>query len=92
MLILTHHFNKSDHAGGDLSGNGQEFGARSEKPLRRRVQHNASVSSYLSGGRSVGRYRPRLSCSMTPEIPDEWELAILRWHHLTESARFETEG
>jgi maltooligosyltrehalose synthase len=23
------------------------------------------------------------------EIPDEWELAILRWHHLTESARFE---
>ena len=66
----------------------EEFHARNA----RRVEewpHALSATSTHDTKRSED---VRARISVLSEIPDQWERAIWRWHHLTEPARVEIEG
>ncbi len=66
----------------------EEFHARNTQRAQE-TPHGLSASSTHDTKRSED---VRARINVLTEIPDEWERAIWRWHHLTESARVEIEG
>jgi len=66
----------------------EEFHARNARRAQE-TPHGFSASSTHDTKRSED---VRARINVLTEIPDEWERAIWRWHHLTESARVEIEG
>jgi len=66
----------------------EEFHARNALRARE-VPHGLSATSTHDTKRSED---VRARINVLSEIPEEWERAIWRWHHLTESARGEIDG
>ncbi len=66
----------------------EEFHARNAGRLKE-WPHGLSATSTHDTKRSED---VRARINVLSEIPDEWERAIWRWHHLTESARVEDEA
>jgi (1->4)-alpha-D-glucan 1-alpha-D-glucosylmutase len=66
----------------------EEFHARNARRLEE-SPHGLSATSTHDTKRSED---VRARISVLSEIPNEWERAIWRWHHLTESARSEIDG
>jgi (1->4)-alpha-D-glucan 1-alpha-D-glucosylmutase len=66
----------------------EEFHARTASRIKE-MPHGLSATSTHDTKRSED---VRARINVLSEMPDEWERAIWRWHHLTESARVEIEG
>jgi (1->4)-alpha-D-glucan 1-alpha-D-glucosylmutase len=66
----------------------EEFHTRNAQRLEE-SPHGLSATSTHDTKRSED---VRARISVLSEIPDEWEHAVWRWHHLTESARTEIDG
>ncbi len=80
-----------DEVGGDPASFGlaaQAFHARNARRLKE-WPHGLSATSTHDTKRSED---VRARINVLSEIPDEWERAIWRWHHLNESLRLEVEG
>jgi (1->4)-alpha-D-glucan 1-alpha-D-glucosylmutase len=80
-----------NEVGGDPTGFGvgpEEFHARNAQRAKE-VPHGLSTTSTHDTKRSED---VRARINVLSEIPEEWERAIWRWHHLTESARTEIDG
>jgi (1->4)-alpha-D-glucan 1-alpha-D-glucosylmutase len=80
-----------NEVGGDPTSFGitaQEFHARNAQRAEQ-WPHGLSATSTHDTKRSED---VRARINVLSEIPDQWERALWRWHHLTESARGEIDG
>jgi (1->4)-alpha-D-glucan 1-alpha-D-glucosylmutase len=79
----------------EVGGDPTAFGVEPEEFHTRNMQRVKEVPHGLSATSTHDTKRSedvRARINVLSEVPDEWERAIWRWHHLTESARSEIDG
>ena len=79
----------------EVGGDPTCFGLRAEEFHARNIQRAQETPHGLSATSTHDTKRSedvRARINVLSEIPDEWERAIWRWHHLTESARADIDG